>query len=107
MIDDYYQSLLPLLPYKSSLVEYTIGQRKESTIEQFLNLVETFSACQTYKNQEGEKALKNLLENLREKLIECYKTTQNRNKDEEDTTDLNSIKFTVSYSIRLYLMRKQ
>jgi ubiquinone/menaquinone biosynthesis C-methylase UbiE len=107
LVDDYYQSLLPLLPYKSTLVEYTIEQRKEITIEQFLGLIETFSASQTFKNQEGEKAYENLIENFRVKLIECYKKTQYRNNDEDESIDLNSIKFTVSSPIRLYLMKKQ
>jgi hypothetical protein len=89
------------------MVEYTIEQRKETTIEQYLSLIETFSGCQTFKKQEGEKAYENLIENLREKLIECYKKTQYRNNDEEENIDLNSIKFTVSSPIRLYLMRKQ
>jgi SAM-dependent methyltransferase len=106
LIDDYYQSLLPLFPYKSTIVEYTIEQKKETTIQQYLNLIETFSGFQTFKKQEGEKAYENLIENLREKLIECYRKTQYRNNDEEENIDLNSIKFTTSCPIRLYLMRK-
>jgi len=106
LIDDYYQSLLPLFPYKSTLVEYTIEQRIETTIEQFLGFTESFSACQTFKKQEGEKAYRDLLENFREKLIECYRKIQTRY-DEDETTDLNSIQFIVSNPIRLYLMKKQ
>lgn len=76
------------------------------TIEQFLNLIETFSACQTYKKQEGEHAFNDLFKNFREKLIECYKTNQNR-RDEDEIIDSNTIKFTMSNPIRLYLMKKQ
>jgi len=74
-------------------------------LEQFLGLIETFSASQTFKKQEGEKAYQELLENFSEKLMECYKKTENRNNDE--TTDFNSIQFTMSNPIRLYLMKKQ
>ncbi len=105
LADDYYQSLLPLLPYKSTLVEYTVGTRTETTIGQFLNFIQTLSACQTYIKQEGEKALEDLLETLREELIDCYIKTPNRNNNEENF-DFNSIKMTVSSPIRLYLMRK-
>ncbi len=106
LIDDCYQSILPLLPYKSTLVEYTIEERKEITIQQFFDLIQTFSACQTYRQQEGEKAFQDLLENLRGKLIECYRKTENRN-NEEETSDFNAIQFTMSNPIRLYLMKKQ
>jgi len=73
LVDDYYQSLLPLLPYKSTLIEYTIEQRIESTIEQFIGFIESLSACQTFRKQEGGKEYQDLLEDLRQKLIECYK----------------------------------
>jgi hypothetical protein len=106
LVDDCYQSILPLLPYKSTLVEYTIEERKEITIQQFFDLIQTFSACQTYRQQEGEKAFQDLLENLRGKLIECYRKPENRN-NEEETSDFNAIQFTMSNSIRLYLMKKQ
>jgi len=107
LTDDYYQSLLPLLPYKSTLVEYTIERRTEITIEQFIRLVETYSACQTYRKQEGEKAYENLLKTFREKLIDCYRKTLNQNHNNNDeTTDYNSIKLTISNPIRLYLMKK-
>ncbi|CAF1005683.1 unnamed protein product [Adineta steineri] len=105
LADDYYQSLLPLLPYKSTLVEHTIEKRVETTIGEYINLIQTFSACQTYRKQEGEKSLENLLEILRGKLIDSYINTQQRKMNDEKF-DFNSIKITVSSPIRLYLMKK-
>ncbi|CAF1394191.1 unnamed protein product [Adineta ricciae] len=105
LADDYYQSLLPLLPYKSTLVEHTIDKRTETTLGQFLGFIQTLSGLQTYRKQEGEQALHDLLERLREKLIECYVKTPNRQANDE-SVDVNSIKMTVSSPIRLYLMRK-
>ncbi|CAF0902034.1 unnamed protein product [Adineta steineri] len=105
LADDYYQSLLPLLPYKSTLVEHTIEKRVETTIGEYINLIQTFSACQTYRKQEGEKSFENLLEILRGKLIDSYINTQQRKMNDEKF-DFNSIKITVSSPIRLYLMKK-
>ena len=99
LVDDFYRSLVPLFPYQSTLKEYTIEQRSETTIKQFLNGIETFSACQTFKNQEGEQAYENLLGNLRKKLINCFPSAT-----EEQADDL---RFVLSNPIRLYLMKKQ
>ncbi|UJR08507.1 hypothetical protein I4U23_012773 [Adineta vaga] len=105
LADDYYQSLLPLLPYKSTLVEYTIEKRIETTIGQFLGFIQTLSGLQTYRKEEGEQALHDLLERLRNKLAVCYIKTSDRRTNDENF-DMNSIKMTVSSPIRLYLMRK-
>jgi ubiquinone/menaquinone biosynthesis C-methylase UbiE len=107
LIDDFYQSLLPLFPYKSTLVEHTIEQRMETTIEKFLGFTETFSACQTFRRQEGENAYRELIENFRQKLIESYPKNTSRNNHEDETIDLNSMKIIESNPIRLYLMKKQ
>ena len=107
LVDDYYQSLLPLFPFKSTLLEYTIAERRETTMEQFLGLMESFSACQTFRKQEGEEAYQDLLKNFRGKLIECYRKEPMRNAEAEETIDENSIQFLISNSIRLYLMKNQ
>jgi hypothetical protein len=85
--------------------EYTIEQRVETTIGGFFGFIESLSGCQTYRKQEGEQAYKNLLETLREKLVDCYTKNSNRDNDDE-TIDFNSIKLTMSNPVRLYLMRK-
>ncbi|CAF1445862.1 unnamed protein product [Rotaria sordida] len=105
LCDDYYKLLLPLLPYKSTLVEYTIEQKIETSIGQYINSIETYSACQTYRKQEGEKAYQDLLKTFREKIIDSYIKTLNRTTNDE-TIDFNSIKLSISGLIRLYLMRK-
>lgn len=105
LADDYYQSLLPLLPYKSTLVDYTIEKRLETTIGQFLGFIQTLSGLQTYRKQEGEQAFHDLLERLRDRLIECYAKPADRRID-NDKFDINSLKMIVSSPIRLYLMRK-
>lgn len=103
LVDDYYQSLLPLFPYKISLCQHTIDQRISTTVEQFLGFIQTLSACQTYREQHGEQAYIDLLENFREKLIQSFENDARR----EKCSHVNSIPFTISNSIRLYLMKKQ
>ena len=105
LADDYYQSLAPLLPYKSSLRQYTIEYRTETTLGHFLGFIETLSACQTYRKQNGEEAFQAVLNTLRQKLIQCYNKTKLRNNHDE-IVDFDSIKMTVSSPVRLYLMRK-
>ncbi|CAF0861457.1 unnamed protein product [Rotaria sp. Silwood1] len=56
LTDRYYQSLLLLLLYKSTLVEYTIEQTIKTSIGQYIDLIETYSACQMYRKQKFEQA---------------------------------------------------
>jgi SAM-dependent methyltransferase len=105
LVDDYYQSLVPLFPYESTLRQYTIERQSETTLGDFLGLIESGSACQTYRKQNGEEEYKNTLNTLRDKLSKCYIKTEGGNNNDE-TKDSNSIKITVSNPIRLYLMKK-
>lgn len=105
LADDYYQSLVPLLPYKSTLCEFTIENRTETTIGHFLGFIESLSACQTYRKQHGEIAHQDMLFVFRDQLIRCYQQPKLRNVHDE-TVDFDSIKMTISNPNRLYLMRK-
>lgn len=105
LANDYYESLVPLLPYKSTLHQFTIEQRTETTLGQFLGFVESLSGCQTYRKQNGEEAYQEILSTLRQKLIQCYYKFKIRNNNDE-IIDFDSIQFTVSSPVRLYLMRK-
>jgi SAM-dependent methyltransferase len=105
LADDYYESLVPLLPYKSTLRQYTIEHRTETTLGHFLGFIESLSACQTYRKQNGEQAYHDMLTTLRHKLIQCYIKTKLRNSNDE-TIDFDSIKMIISSPIRLYLMKK-
>ena len=105
LADDYYQSLVPLLPYRSTLREHTIENRTETTIGDFLGFVQSLSACQTYRQQHGEQAYEDMLEKFRERLTLAYMKSKLRN-DDDEIVDLDAIKMTVSSPIRLYLMRK-
>ncbi|CAF1285548.1 unnamed protein product [Adineta steineri] len=105
LVHDYYESLIPRFPYNSTLHQYTIECSLETTLKSFLGLIETGSACQTYRKQVGEQAYKDKLNTLRHQLSECYIKTEVKN-DNDDTVDLDSIKVTIARPIRLYLMRK-
>ncbi|CAF1489122.1 unnamed protein product [Rotaria sordida] len=105
LADDYYQSLVPLLPYQSTLSQYTIENRTESTLGHFLGFIESLSACQTYRKQNGEQAYHDMLAKLRQKLIQSYNKPKLQNNHDE-TIDLDSIKMTISNPVRLYLMKK-
>ncbi len=105
LADDYYQSIVPLLPYKSTLRQYAIEHRTETTLGHFLGFIETLSACQTYRKQNGEQAYQDILTTLRHKLIQCYCKTKLRNHNDE-TIDFDSMRMTISSPVRLYLMKK-
>jgi SAM-dependent methyltransferase len=106
LADDYYQSLVPLLPYKSTLRQYTIEHRTETTLGHFLGFIESLSGCQTYRKQNGEQAYQNMLTTLRQKLIQCYCKTKVIRNNSDEMIDFDSIKMTISSPVRLYLMRK-
>lgn len=101
----YYQSILPLFPYQSTLAEHAYEQTMETSIGDLINFIGTLSACQTFRKKEGEKAYRELLETLRNQLIEIYATTSIQNNNDE-VVDFNAIKFLISHPIRLYLMKK-
>lgn len=103
--DSLYEPLLPLLPYKSSLVQHTIEKITETTIGKFIDFTETFSGFQTYKKQEGEQAYQALVENFRKNLMNCF-TNPRQETQNNQTMDLNSIKLSYSNPIRVYLMKK-
>jgi len=67
-----------------------------------LGLIETGSACQTYRKQNGEQAYQDMLNTLRQKLIQCYIKTEDNN----ETKNFDSIQITLSRPIHLYLMKK-
>jgi SAM-dependent methyltransferase len=104
LADDYYESLVPLLPFKATRRQYTIENRTETTLGQFLGFTQSLSACQTYRKQNGEQAYQDIFNILRQKLIKCYSRTTLRN-DRDEIIDYDSIKLTVSSPIRLYLMK--
>jgi hypothetical protein len=91
--------------YKSTLRQYTIEHRTETTLGHFLGFIESLSACQTYRKQNGDQALQDILTTLRHKLMQCYCKTKLRNNNDE-IIDVDSIPMTVSSPVRLYLMKK-
>ena len=105
LTEDYYQSLVPLLPYKSTLSQYTIENRTETTLGDFLGFIESLSGCQTYRKQNGEQACQDMLNTLRQKFIQTY-TKSRISSYNDETLDYDSIKMTVSSPVRLYLVKK-
>ena len=105
LADDYYQSLVPLLPYKSTLQQFTIENRTDTTLGHFLGFIESLSGWQTFRKQNGEQLYEETLNSLRQRLIECYDRKKTRHEIDE-TTDFDSLKMTVSNPVRLYLMKK-
>ncbi|CAF2143277.1 unnamed protein product [Rotaria magnacalcarata] len=105
LVDDYYELLVSLFPYKSTLRQYTIECQVETTFEHFLGFIETASACRTFRKQNGEQAYQDMFITLRHKLIQCYIKTKLRH-DNDGAINFNFIKLTLSRPIRLYLMQK-
>lgn len=89
---DSYQSIRHLFPYPSSQRVYSIDHPCETSIEQFLGFIQSLSACQTYRKEEGEHAYVELLSRFRHELVECLETTES---------------LVVSHPLTLYLMRKE
>ncbi len=100
LINDYYQSLVPLFPYQSTLRQYIIERQIETNIGGLIGFIETTSACQTYRRKTNESIYQETLNTLRQKLIQSYAQT------ETDNNNSDSIKITSSSSIYLYLMKK-
>jgi len=105
LVEDCYQSLVPLFPYQSTLRHYTIERQIETTLKGVLSMVETASPCQTYRKQNTEQAYQDLLNTLRQKLIQCYIKTEDKDNNAEPI-DYDSIKMSLSSPIHLYLMKK-
>ncbi|CAF1534556.1 unnamed protein product [Adineta ricciae] len=105
IINAYYEPLLAIFPYKSSLEQYTIEFRAEATLEQFLGTLETASPAQTYRKQNGEQKYQEMFNTLRQKFIQSYLKSEGQN-DNEQPIDANHIKITHLRPIRLYLVRK-
>ncbi|CAF1342621.1 unnamed protein product [Rotaria sordida] len=105
IVNDYYQSILSLFPYQSTLRQYKIERQIETTIGGLLAFIETASPCQTYRKQNGEQAYQDILNTLRQKLGQAYLNTETDNNSAQ-SKDLDSIKITISSPIYLYLMKK-
>ena len=101
LVENFYQPILPLFPYLSTLRQYTIEREIETTVEGFVGFVETKSICQTFRKENSEEVYRSILDDLRRKLIRCYRQTE-----DNQTIDTDSIVVTISSPIRLYLMRK-
>ena len=89
---DGYQSIRHLFPYPSSQRVYSIDHPCETSIEQLLGFIQSLSACQTYRKEQGEQAYAELLSRFRRELVECLETTES---------------LVLSHPLTLYLMRKE
>jgi hypothetical protein len=99
LVNDYYQSLVPLFPYQSTLRRSIIERQNEITLGVLMGFIETASACQAYKRQNNEQVYQETLTTLRKKLAQCYLQT-------ETCDNIDSIKIASSSPIYLYLMKK-
>ena len=98
LVESFYQSILPLFPYQSSLRQYVIERQIETTLEGFLGFIQTKSICQTFRKENNEEVYEKILDDLRKKLMKCYRPIED---------DGDSIAVIISSPIRLYLMRKE
>jgi SAM-dependent methyltransferase len=89
---DSYQSIQHLFPYSSSRRSYSIDYQCETNVEQLLGFIQSLSACQTYRKEQGEQAYAELLSKFRAEIVECLETTE---------------PLVVSHPLTLYLMRKE
>lgn len=92
---DCYRSISDQFPYPSTRREHTVELRIELTLDTLMGILQTLSGTQTYKQREGDEAYRNLLEKLRTRFAECYRSISGETKS-----------IVMTYSIQLYLMKQ-
>ena len=98
LANDCYESIVHLFPYQSTLQIKSISHSMKVTLEQLIGFIESTSAFQTYRKQQGEQVCQNKIKTLREKLMECYNVVNHAERE--------NFQLVVAYSMKLYLMRK-
>ncbi|CAF1083097.1 unnamed protein product [Didymodactylos carnosus] len=96
-----YDLIMHLFPYERTRVKHVVNCEKEMSIKQYMKLVETWSACQLFKERNGEKECNHLLQQFANKLVYCYKSSNNK-----DDNDLYETKMLICWPVTLYLMKK-
>jgi len=95
LVEDFYESFLPQLPFNTTMKQFTIERHIQMSPEAFIGFVETGSACQTFRRQNGEVIYQQTLNTLKSKLIQILSSSQH-----------DPIQINFSNPIRLYLFRK-
>ena len=101
LVENFYESLAPRFPYQSTLRQFTIERRIETTLGGLIGFIQTTSSCQAFRRENSEEEYQTIVDDLRRKLIQCYRSTE-----DNQTMDDHSIAVIISSPIRLYLMRK-
>lgn len=101
LVENFYESLLPRFPYQSTLRQYTIEREVKTTLGGLIGFIQTTSSSEAFRREHSEEIYREILDDLRKKLVHCYRPTES-----DQTNDTDSIPVTISSPIRLYLMRK-
>jgi ubiquinone/menaquinone biosynthesis C-methylase UbiE len=104
LVEDFYQSLLPLFPYSSTRREYILEWTHQMTIRNFLGMVESMTGPQKYRQQHGEAAYQEMMRLFGEELLQSYRNAKHISAKETGSSDLETM-IAVLQPIRLYLMR--
>ncbi|CAF4070327.1 unnamed protein product [Rotaria sp. Silwood1] len=102
-----YESILDKFPYQQTRIKHIIEYEREMSIVQFVNMIETWSLCQTYRKRHGEEKLKQLLETFTDNLAKCYAESSNGINSNKNDDAICDRKMTVKWTLHLYLMKKQ
>ncbi|CAF1458339.1 unnamed protein product [Didymodactylos carnosus] len=107
LLTDHYESILDTFPYQETRIKHVIEYEREMSILQFVNMIETWSACQTYRERHGQDKLKQLLKTLADNLAKCYTESSNDISSNKDGDAIYDKKMIVKWIIHLHLMKKQ
>lgn len=92
---EFYRPLLDRFPYPTTRKQFSIDYRTEMTLDGFMGYLQTFSAFQTFLQEQGDEICQKILKELRDKLARCYQIEQNEDKS-----------IGMIYSMELYLMKQ-
>ncbi|CAF1147888.1 unnamed protein product [Rotaria sordida] len=102
-----YESIIDKFPYQQTKIKHLIEHEEEMSIDQFVNMIETWSLCQTYCKRYGEEKLKQLLETFTNNLAKCYAESSNDINSNNNNNAISDKKMIVKWTVHLHLMKKQ
>ncbi|CAF0838180.1 unnamed protein product [Adineta steineri] len=107
LVINQYESILDKFPYQQTRIKHIIEYERELSILQFVNVIETWSPCQKYRELYGDDKLKELLKTFMDNLVKCYTESTNDINDTIDRSVVYNKMIVVKWIIHLHLMKKQ
>ncbi|CAF1035084.1 unnamed protein product [Rotaria sordida] len=107
LVIDNYETILDTFPYQQTRIKHIITYEREMSILQLVNLIETWSPCQTYRKRHGQDQFKQLLNTLAANFAKCYVESPNDIIGNNDRDAIYDKIIAIKWIIHLHLMKKQ